>query len=279
MVSAQFRQHESTPAAAAASLRAAGADTTFASAVYEGWVRHRRYSPHPHAFRYKMAMLYIDLAEVEQLFARRWFWSVDKTNIAQFRRADFLGDANVPLDEAVRRRVEQHNGRKPVGPIRMLSHLRYAGVGFNPVTFYYCFASDGTTLETVVAEITNTPWKERFAYVLDVVEADVHGTAFGWRFDKLFHVSPFMPMNRRYDWRFTVPGDELRVHMEVLNAEGRNFDATLVLHRRPLTGANLARVLWRFPLMTMKVIAAIHYEAVRLFLKRNPVHDHPNKHR
>lgn len=278
-MSAQLRQHRHPDDAITAPARTDGTETAFASAVYEGWVRHRRYSPHPHAFRYRMAMLYIDLAEVDALFSRRWLWSVNKANLAQFRRADFLGDARIPLDEAVRMRVEQHNGRRPGGPIRMLSHLRYAGVGFNPVTFYYCFASDGKTLETVVAEITNTPWKERFAYVLDVVEADVHGSAFGWRFAKLFHVSPFMPMDRRYDWRFTVPGDDLRVHMEVLSDEGRNFDATLVLHRHALTGANLARVLWRFPLMTMKVIAAIHYQAARLFFRRNPVHDHPNKHR
>lgn len=222
-----------------------------------------------------MAMLYIDLAETDALFAGRWLWSNGRRNLAEFRRADFLGDPAMPLDAAVRDRVEFETGHRPTGPIRLLAHLRYAGHAFNPVSFYYCYAADGTTLDTIVAEITNTPWKQRHAYVLPLARADAHGRAHGWRFDKRFHVSPFMPMARAYDWRFTAPGDDLRVHMDVFDGERRDFDATLVLQRRPWTGAHLARVLWRYPLMTVQVVAAIHWQALRLWLKRNPVHDHP----
>lgn len=246
-----------------------------ASAVYEGNVRHRRMAPHPHAFDYRMAQIFLDLDEVEQVFANRWLWTAQGRNMAEFRRSDYLGPAQIPLIEAVRQRVEQATGWRPAGPIRLLTHLRYFGLVFNPVSFYYCYAEDGVTLVSILAEITNTPWRERHAYVLPVATATPHGRALSWSFPKTFHVSPFMPMHRQYDWRFTAPGDDLLVHMDVLRGGEREFDATLNLKRLPLTGASLARVLWRYPLMTAQVVGAIHWQALRLWLKRNPVHDHP----
>lgn len=246
------------------------------SAIYEGWIRHRRHAPRPHAFRYRICMLYIDLAEADSLFAQRRLWSVDRPNIAEFRRSDFMGDADIPLDTAVRDKVEAETGHRPTGPIRLLAHLRYFGYSFNPVSVYYCYADDGVTLDTIVAEITNTPWKQRYAYVLPIASAEPHGRVHGWRFDKRFHVSPFMPMQRQYDWRFSAPDSELRVNMEVFDGELKTFDATLVLQRRECTGVNLARVLARYPLMTLQVVAAIHWQALRLWLSGNPIHDHPD---
>ncbi|QWT21802.1 DUF1365 domain-containing protein [Bacillus sp. NP157] len=247
----------------------------FASAVYEGVVTHRRHAPHPHAFRYRMAQLWLDLDEVDRVFAKRWLWSADRRNLAEFRRTDYYGPADVPLADAVRDRAALTLGQRPTGPVRVLAHLRYAGFVFNPVSFYYCYEADGETLACVLAEITNTPWHERHAYVLP---ADAEGAhAVDATFPKAFHVSPFMPMERTYRWRFTAPGEWLRVNMEVFRDGEREFDAHLALGRRPLTGASLARILWRYPLMTAKVVGAIHFEALRLWLKRNPVHDHPGK--
>ena len=246
------------------------------SALYEGQVRHRRHLPRAHAFAYRMAQLYLDLDEVDAVFRDRWLWSVERANLASFRRGDFLGDPRQPLAEAVRDRVEKATGARPTGPVRLPAHLRYAGYSFNPVSFYYCHDGDGA-LHSIVAEITNTPWKERHAYVLPVSTAERRGRALHWHFDKAFHVSPFLPLDRRYAWSFTAPGDDLRVHMDVSRGTTREFDASLALARRPLDGPALARVLWRYPLMTTQVIAGIHWQALRLWLKRTPVHDHPSK--
>ncbi len=246
-----------------------------ASAIYEGVVRHRRLAPRPHAFDYRMAQLYLDLDEIDRVMAPRWLWSIERRNVAVFRRSDYLGPPDLSLSDAVRLRVQQATGRRPTGPIRLLTHLRYFGHVFNPVSFYYCFAEDGTTLDCIVAEITNTPWRERHAYVLPVATAQVQGQIYSWVFPKAFHVSPFMPMERNYAWRFTIPAHDLNVHMDVTRDGRREFDATLTLQHRPLDAASLARVLWRYPLMTMQVVGAIHWQALRLWLKRNPVYNHP----
>lgn len=245
------------------------------SALYEGWVRHRRYVPRPHAFRYRIFLLWLDLAELEQVFAGRLLWSVDRPNLAAWHRADFLGDAQVPLEEAVRDTVESRTGRRPAGPIRLLAHPRYFGYGFNPVSFYYCYGEDGETLDTLVAEVTNTPWKERHTYVLPL--ADNLGTARRPRLrtPKAFHVSPFLPMDLTYQFRFNRPGEALVMHLDDLEGDRKVLDASLNLRRRPLDDANMARALVRFPFMTGQVIFAIHWQALRLWLKGIPYFDHP----
>ena len=248
------------------------------SCLYTGTIRHRRFTPRPHDFAYRIYLTCIDLAELPQLFDRYWLWSARRPALAWFRRADFHGDPHVPLETAVRDLVEQRTGTRPRGPIRLLTHIRYFGWNFNPVSFYYVYDERDERLETVVAEITNTPWDERHAYVLRVAEAERAGAqGLRWQFDKTFHVSPFLPMDMRYDWRFTAPGETLGIHMENWRAGTVEFDATLTLRREPLGSAAMARALAAFPFITAQVSALIYWNALRLLLKRTPFFTHPKK--
>jgi DUF1365 family protein len=234
-------------------------------------------TPVPHAFRYRLFMVYLDLAELEEVFRGRWLWSVRRWALARFRREDHFGDANEPLDSCVRRCVEHATGRRPEGPIRLLTHLSYFGYCFNPVSFFYCYDSDDKTVETIVAEVNNTPWGERHLYVLG--EASFAGNSDHREYapQKVMHVSPFMAMDVDYRWRFSSHDEQLFVHMEVSRDAGKIFDATLSLERIEITGRSLARVLASYPFMTLKVIAAIHWQALLLWLKGAPVYDHTPK--
>lgn len=244
------------------------------SALYTGQLRHRRFAPSMHEFRYGLFMLYVDLAELPEVFRGRWLWSTQRAAPAWLRRQDYLGPASLSIDAAVRACVMDQTGVRPSGPIRMLTHLRYFGLCFNPVTFYYCFGADGAQVESIVAEITNTPWAERHTYVLRDDRSD---RFLRFQLQKQFHVSPFMPMEIAYDWRFSTPGDLLTVHMQSFQAEQKCFDATLELHRREIGAASLAGALLRYPCMTARVLSAIYWQALRLKLKGTPFHAHPRR--
>jgi DUF1365 family protein len=246
------------------------------SCIYVGRVKHRRYTPRAHQFEYRLFMLYLDLSELPALFSKFWFWSLERPNLAVFKRKDHLGDKQMPLDEAVRELVTQRTGHRPEGPIRLLTHLSYFGFRFNPVSFYYCFNKQDTALDYIVAEVNNTPWGEQHCYVLDAKKNRGSGELHRYAESKQFHVSPFLPMEMQYDWRFSFPGGKLSTYMQNFQDEKKIFDATLILDRKPITHAQLASVLLRFPFMTVKVVLAIYYQALRLLLKRTPIFDHPS---
>jgi uncharacterized protein len=244
------------------------------SALYFGTVRHRRYAPTPHAFTHRLYMAWLDLSELDSVFRDRWFWSTRRRAISWLRRADYLGDPRISLDEAVREHIAAQTGRRPEGPIRLLTHLRTFGYCFNPVSFYYCYDTNGL-LETIAAQITNTPWNERHTYILPVQAPHAKHPARRFRFAKNFHVSPFMPMQVDYDWRFTLPSSHLAVHMVNRRANETIFDATLHLRRREIDSKSLATALLAYPFMSAQVTGAIYWHALRLWLKRTPLHGHP----
>jgi DUF1365 family protein len=243
------------------------------SRIYKGWVEHRRHAPRSHRFRYRLFMMYLDLEELPRLFDNVPFLSTRRAAPARFQRSDYLGPVHLPLDQAVRDLVEARLGTRPTGSIRLLTHLRYFGCCMNPVSFYYCFNAQGNGLDSIVAEITNTPWGERHQYVLRAKA--VEGGRLRFDFPKAFHVSPFLPMDLDYRWNFSAPGASLAVYMQNLKDGVPIFEAALELRAEPISRGALLAALAGFPLMTVKIVAAIHWQALKLWLKRTPFYHYP----
>jgi uncharacterized protein len=266
-----------------------------ASAVYEGTIRHRRFEPVDHSFRYRLFLMYLDLGELPQLLDRYPLFSARRAAPARFRRADFMGDPARPLDECAREAVAAATGSRPEGPVRLLTGLRYFGHSFNPVSFYYCFDEGGERVDAVVADVRNIPWGERHPYVL--ARGGQRGTVLGEELDKSFHVSPLMGMDQTYSFRASEPGESIAVHIESRPRPDREeakkhpksvflrsrqkgvpktFDATLNLRRRELSGRTLAGMLARYPAMSLQVVAKIYAQSLRLKLKGAKYHPHPD---
>ncbi len=246
-----------------------------ASAIYDGWVRHRRFTPVEHEFTYRHTMLLLDLDELPGVLDRHPLYSSTRAAPARFRREDYLGDPGRPLDESVRDLVEERTGARPAGPVRLLTTLRTFGHNFNPVSFFYLLGAGGSRVEAVVAQVTNTPWGERHAYVLGRDDED---SVMRDTMDKVFHVSPFIGMDSHYDWRVTEPNDNLLVHIDERDDHGRHvFDATLSLTRRDMSARRLTQMLLRFPATSLRVVALIYWNALRLKLKGAPYHPHPER--
>ncbi|HEY1509200.1 MAG TPA: DUF1365 domain-containing protein [Solirubrobacteraceae bacterium] len=243
-----------------------------ASCIYEGTIRHRRMQPR-REFCHRLALFYLDLDELPELLGGRLL--APGPGLLRFRRRDYHGDADVPLADAVRDTIADRVGLRPAGPIRLLTQVRSWGHCFNPVSFYYCVSPDGRRVDAILTEVTNTPWGERHAYVLQpgaerspVLDATVA---------KAMHVSPFLPMDLTYGARATTPGPTLSVHMESRRADAPVFDATLSMVRRELTGAATRKLALRYPLATVRLLALIYGRALGLKLAGARVHPHPSR--
>ncbi len=244
------------------------------SAVYEGWVRHRRFEPVEHSFRYRLFLMYLDLEELPGTLDPFPLWSARRAAPARFRRADFMGDRSRPLAECARDEVEQVTGRRPGGPVRLLANLRYLGHAFNPVSFYYCFDAADERVEAVVADVKNIPWGERHPYVL--ARGERRGPVLSGDLDKELHVSPLMGMDQTYSFRAGEPGTRLSVHIASHTVDsGKQFDATLSLRRRELSRSLLTRMLLQYPAMSLQVVAKIYAQSLRLKLRGARYFPHP----
>ena len=243
--------------------------------IYSGTIRHRRFSPFDHFFTYPIFMTYFDIAKVENMLRKSWLWNVNKPSIVSFYRQDYHGDTKKSLDTAVRSTVKKQTGMDLNGPIRMLTHLRYFGYCFNPVSFYYCFNEQDDDIELIMAEVTNTPWKEKHAYmVLDRLEGSENLIS---KMKKEFHVSPFWGMDHDYEWLFSQPSKHLLVNMKNFKDGEKVFDATLSMQRKEMNLKNLMAQTLRFPFITARVVWRIHWNAAKLWLKGAHFFTHPDK--
>jgi uncharacterized protein len=246
------------------------------SCLYRGTVQHQRFAPVDHRFRYSISLAYLDLGELPHLVTR--LFSRSRWGPCCFRRDRHLGEAGEPLDDSVRKLVEERTGWFPRGPIRLLTMLDNFGYYFSPLNLYYCWSeptSDAPSgkLQAVVAEVNNMPWREQHVYVLWSGNETVSQR---YEHDKEFHVSPFLEMDLRYRWSIPSPDEELSVGIEAIEGERRLFAAGMRLRRSPLTRPALRRSLWQFPWMAGQVVAAIYYQAFILWWKQCPVFTHPH---
>ncbi len=241
------------------------------SAIYQGYLRHRRFLPRAHCFTYPIFMMYLDLDELDQVLALSPFWSRKAFRPARFQRSDFHGDPAVPLKQAVCERIQEETGVRHEGSVRLLANWRYFGFNMNPIACYYCFDRQ-EALRYIVVEVTNTPWGERQSYVLTCDPKQRYQRI---KFEKQMHVSPFNPMDMTYRWCSNQPQKVLALNLETERDNESQMDATMALKRRELTAGALTSVLLRFPWMTGKVAFLIYWQALKLWFKRNPVYDHP----
>lgn len=252
------------------------------SYIYSGTLQHKRSRPKVHDFRYEVALFYLDVDEIESIFNIPFLFSTRGPSLISFRRRDYLkGDPEFKksLKESVRDLILEKTGQNFTGAVRMLTQVRYLGYCFNPVTFYYCF-DERQKLKFIISEITNTPWKERYSYVHEIKDQDA---LHSFKFKKDFHVSPFLPMNLHYLWKFNAPKPEVKdsrilVHMEDWDESTGEmvFEAHLVVKAKPLSHPSLFLTLLKFPLLTFKTILAIYYQALLLKLKGAHFYTHPN---
>lgn len=240
------------------------------SALYVGRVRHQRFRPKPHALDYRVFWMLLDLDEIDALAARSRLFSRNSFNLYSFRDADYGDRSGRPLKEQAADALVTAGIDWDDGPVRLLTMPRILGYAFNPISTYFCYDRDGT-LRATIYEVHNT-FGEIHSYV---APAGDEACPLRQEAEKRFHVSPFMGLAMRYTFQVEPPGERVSIAIDGHDAEGRLIAASLSGRRQPLDDATLLRLLATHPLLTLKVTAAIHWQALRLLAKRIPWRTHP----
>lgn len=247
------------------------------SCIYEGTVSHRRRVPVEHQFQYRIYMVLLDLDEIPAFVGKRSLIGENKVAVRSFLRSDHLRNPAIPLADELRQTVVRATKRELHGPVRLLTQLRSFGYYMSPLNLYYCFDVSGQRVETVVAEVNNTPWNERHCYVLWDGNRQQSSELLNFSHPKDFHVSPFMAMDMSYQWRLSQPENSLQVHLANVQDGSVQFEAAMSLKRLPLDRKNLRRMSFRYPLMTARIVTAIYFQALKLWWKKCPSYSHPQK--
>jgi DUF1365 family protein len=243
------------------------------SAIYTGTLRHRRFKPVKHDFTYPLFMVFLDIDRIPELMQASRFTGYNRWNWASFHDRDHFGDPALPLRQRLSNDALRAGIPFPDGPVFLLTHLRYLGYNFNPISLFYCYDKTGE-LRTVMAEVNNTFGETKNYWLSEANRLASFGSQH-YRCAKSMHVSPFMPMEMDYDFILTAPSDCLVAHMNTLDKGNVSFDATMILARQPWSAYALHRALRSHPWMTAKVITAIHWQALKLYLRKVPVFTHP----
>ncbi|KQW82464.1 DUF1365 domain-containing protein [Brevundimonas sp. Root1279] len=238
---------------------------TEASALYRGEVRHHRLRPREHRLRYRVFWLLLDLAEIDRLDRRLRLFSRNRFNVLALYDRDHGDRSGGDLRSHVTACLARGGVDIGGGPIRLLTMPRVLGYVFNPISVYYCHLPDGA-LAAMVYEVANT-FGEHHAYVIPIAEADRASGRIRQGAAKALYVSPFLGMDMDYQFRVHAPGGRLDLAILAADDQGPLLTASLAAHRRSLTDRQLALAVAAMPLLTLKVIVAIHWEALKLWLK------------
>lgn len=240
------------------------------SCIYTGHIRHRRFSPKKHSFSYKLFLLAIDLDELDEVTALGPWFKKDRFAPLSFRCTDYLSHKTSVSKQDVWQKVQLLGGQALTGRVLFVGQLRCFGLYFSPINLYYCY-DHAEQLRYLLAEVSNTPWNERHYYLLKIEKKMIS--------EKAFHVSPFMEMNMQYYWRIKAPGKQLNLHIENHSKENEQkiFDATLMMRSMELNNRSLRRCFVSIPSMTIKTLAGIYWQALKLFIKGVPYVAHAKK--
>ena len=200
------------------------------SAIYSGSIFHSRKEPFNHEFKYSLNMAYINLKEINNLLPNSFFWGFNKKALISFNRSDYLDRPEKNLIDAVKNLVFERIGKKIKGPIYLLAHLRTLGHCFNPVSFYYCFDKSEKKIDAIIAEVTNTPWKERYSYVIDCENSEKNNLFKNIQ-KKELHVSPFFGMNHQYHFSISKPGNLISIKIDNFKKGVKVHEASLSLNK------------------------------------------------
>jgi DUF1365 family protein len=242
----------------------------FASALYRGAVVHRRLRPKQHRLRYGIFNLLIDLDELPALARELRFFSHNRFNLFSFHERDH-GDGKTPLWSYIDSELKRFGVDIAGGPIRLLCMPRVLGFVFNPLSVYFCYRPSGELAATLY-EVNNT-FGERHYYLVPA-SGNTESVALH-RSEKRFHVSPFLPLDLSYRFRIAPPAETAQVSVHVHDGQGLLVTASLSAKRMELTNRALLTTFIAFPLLTLKVVAGIHWEALKLWLKGVEVHNKP----